>query len=144
MNKFQGILLCSDLDGTLLNSNHEVSNENIKAIEYFMNNGGYFTFVTGRMPSYVSNIYNVVKPNAPFGCINGGGIYDYKKGEYLYINPIDNSVLELVEFIDKNMPDIGIQISTYKNVYFSKNTSAMEEFRRQTGLKNLEKHYTYL
>jgi hydroxymethylpyrimidine pyrophosphatase-like HAD family hydrolase len=33
MKKFEGILICSDLDGTLLNSNKEISKENLDAIE---------------------------------------------------------------------------------------------------------------
>ena len=141
MKKFEGILICSDLDGTLLNSNKEISKENLDAIEYFKANGGLFTFITGRMPSYVSDIYNKVNPNAPFGCVNGGGIYDHKKGEYLYTNPIDKSVLELVEYIDKSLPEMGIQVSAYEKVYFCKNNAAMVEFRKETGLPNLEKNY---
>lgn len=141
MGKFDGILICTDLDGTLLNSEHTVSKENLEAIEYFKNNGGYFTFITGRMPSYVGMIYDIVKPNAPFGCVNGGGIYDNVTKKYLFTKPLDKSVMELVEFVDINLPDTGIQVSGFDNVYFSKNNDAMVEFRRQTGLPNLETHY---
>ena len=35
MNKFQGILIATDLDGTLLRKDKSVSDENKKAIEYF-------------------------------------------------------------------------------------------------------------
>ena len=78
MGKFDGILICTDLDGTLLGSDRKISKENIEAIEYFKSEGGLFTFITGRMPCLVNDIYNAIKPNAPFGCINGGGIYDGK------------------------------------------------------------------
>ena len=47
MKKFAGVLLCTDLDGTLLDKNQNVSKENLEAIEYFQAEGGYFTFVTG-------------------------------------------------------------------------------------------------
>ena len=50
MGKFDGILICTDLDGTLINSSEKVSKENLDAIEYFKANGGLFTFVTGRLP----------------------------------------------------------------------------------------------
>ena len=35
MGKFEGVLIVSDIDGTLTNSNQELSDENKKAIEYF-------------------------------------------------------------------------------------------------------------
>ena len=76
MKKFEGLLLCTDLDGTLLNNERKVSKENREAIDYFKSEGGYFTFITGRMPYFSAQVFDIVQPNAPFGCINGGGIYD--------------------------------------------------------------------
>ena len=84
MKKFKGILICTDLDGTLLNSQGKISKENLDAIEYFKANGGLFTFITGRLPYFSSDVYDIINPNAPFGCINGGGIYDHREGKYLH------------------------------------------------------------
>lgn len=74
MDRFDGILLCTDLDGTLFNNDRTVSEENIKAIEFFKSKGGRFSFITGRMPFFAVDVYNTVRPNAPIGCINGGGL----------------------------------------------------------------------
>lgn len=141
MKKFEGILLCTDLDGTLLRNDKTISNENIKAIEYFKSEGGFFTFITGRMPSFVRDIYCEVKPNLPFGCVNGGGIYDPSEQEYVWKREIQSSVTELVEFIDVNVPEVGIQINTFDKVYFCKDNFAMKEFRRITGLPCIKCHY---
>ena len=84
MGKFDGVLVCTDLDGTLLRNDKTISKENLEAIEYFKNEGGYFTIVTGRMPYYVGDIVPKVKPNVPFGCVNGGGLYDYESKKYLW------------------------------------------------------------
>ena len=35
MNKFKGILFCTDLDGTLYGSDSKVSKKNLEAIDYF-------------------------------------------------------------------------------------------------------------
>ena len=43
MNKFENKLLCSDIDGTLIDDKHNISDKNIKAIEYFRENGGLFS-----------------------------------------------------------------------------------------------------
>jgi len=40
----------------LLNSKLEVSEENIKAVSYFVDNGGIFTIATGRMELGQENI----------------------------------------------------------------------------------------
>ncbi len=141
MGKFDGILICTDLDGTLLRKDKSVSNENKEAIEYFKSEGGLFTIVTGRMPYYVGKIAEEVKPNVPFGCANGGGLYDYQKGEYIWTEPIHESVMELVRCIDEKFPTMGIQTCTFEKTYFYKENSAMEHFRKVTRLPNLTCHY---
>ncbi len=141
MKKFDGILMCTDLDGTLLNSKKNITKENIDAIEYFKSEGGYFTFITGRMPSYVNYIYETIKPNYPFGCVNGGGIYDHRTQEYVWTEELPASVVELLEYVDINAPSVGIQVSTFDKVYFCKENEVMAHFRAVTGVPNLVRHY---
>lgn len=141
MKKFEGVLICTDLDGTLLRNDKTVSRENAEAIEYFKSEGGFFTFVTGRMPYFSDSVYKMVKPNAPIGCINGGGIYDFEAGEYVYTNILSREALDLVEYAEKNVPGIGISIYTFERIYFSAENSAMEEFRAVTGVANAVKPY---
>ncbi len=141
MGKFDGILICTDLDGTLLNSERAVSRENIEAIEYFKKEGGLFTFVTGRMPFFVYDIYNAVRPNAPIGCVNGGGIFDYSKNEYVYKAQMPRSVLELVEAAALAIEGLGIQINSFDHLYFAGENQAMKDFRKITGVPNLQKYY---
>ncbi len=133
MGKFDGILICTDLDGTLLRKDKSVSKENIDAIEYFKKEGGYFTFITGRMPYTSAKIYEMVKPNAPIGCINGGGVYDFEKDEYLWMEELPDDAIELVRYIEKEIPDIGVQVNTAGTIYFTKDNPAMVRFRELTG-----------
>lgn len=133
MKKFEGILFCTDLDGTLFTSDKTVSKENLDAIEYFKSEGGLFTFITGRMPSTSKEIYNIIKPNAPFGCVNGAGIYDGEAQKYLWSMSLPKSAMELVETVEKEFPDIGIQINAENNIYFYKDNDAMVRFRRLTN-----------
>lgn len=141
MKKFDGILMCTDLDGTLLRNDKTISKENKEAIEYFKSEGGLFTFITGRMPYYVSDMYEAINPNCPFGCINGGGIYDHRCGEYLWTAALDKNVRILIEHIDKNIPEMGIQISTFHKTYFCKESEAMAAFRKAAGLPYVACHY---
>lgn len=141
MGKFNGILICTDLDGTLLRNDGTISTENLNAIEYFKQEGGIFTFITGRMPFFVSHIYNAVKPNAPFGCINGGGLYDYIKQGYVWNSTIPKDVVGLIEFVDENFYDIGIQVNTFYKTYFCKENQTMRIFRERTNLPNIIRNY---
>ena len=45
----EDLLLVSDLDGTLLDDDHNISSDNKDAIKKLEDAGGLFTFATGRM-----------------------------------------------------------------------------------------------
>ncbi len=138
MGRFDGVLICTDLDGTLLKNDKTVSAENINAIEYFKANGGKFTFVTGRMPYYAVETYNRIKPNAPIGCINGGGLYDYETEKYIWKCGLHvPDVAELLAYVDENLPEVSIALSGFYNTYFVKNNNAFVRFRSLTKLPNI-------
>ena len=141
MKKFEGILICTDLDGTLLSDDKTISKENLDAIERFKSGGGIFTFITGRMPFTAAGIYDQAKANAPYGCINGGGLYDPTQKKYLWRQELDPSALELVDYVDSQIDGIGIQTNTFDRAYFYHDNSAMQYFREVTGLPNTVKHY---
>ena len=141
MGKFDGVLICTDLDGTLLKNDKSISKENRAAIEYFKAEGGYFTFITGRMPYYASDFYHAIKPNAPIGCINGGGLYDFEKQEYIWKQELPREAVELVKAVDAALPGVGIQVSAFFRSYFCKDNVTMERFRKITKLPNLRGEY---
>lgn len=133
MKKFENLLLCTDLDGTLLNDEKQISRENLDAIEYFKSEGGSFTFITGRPPLISFDTYNKVKPNVPFGCFNGGGFYDGEKDELIWSVLLPKNAEELLKFVDKKFPEIGIQINTQAKIYYQKESTATEWFRKVTN-----------
>lgn len=137
MKTFEGLLLCTDLDGTLLRNDATISAENLRAIEHFKAEGGTFTFITGRMPYFVRHIYETIQPNAPFCCVNGGGIYDHRTGEYLWKRELPPAALDLLEYIADHIDDIGIQINTFSRIFFCRENSTMAGFRKVTGVSNL-------
>lgn len=118
MGKFDGILLCTDLDATLLSSKTIVSEENIKAINYFKEQGGKFTFGTGRVPRGAALIRKWVEPNAPIVAFNGAGVYDFEKEELLWGAYLPDDVKKVVDYVEAHTPDLGLVICTDKNVYF--------------------------
>ena len=141
MKKFDGLLFCTDLDGTLYASDGTVPKANLEAIEYFKSEGGLFTFITGRLPQTASGVYDAVKPNAPYGCVNGAGIYDGEAEKFIWSMDLHGDFIELVRDVDKSLPEIGIQLNTEKEIYINKGNSSMDNFLAVTGIDRVECHY---
>ena len=101
MGKFDGFLICTDIDGTF------ASGENI-AVEYFKANGGKFTFATGRGVNHMRNpeLRNVF--NAPVCLCNGGIIYDYKSERILRERRLDLTVKEAIEAVNEQKDTVDI------------------------------------
>lgn len=120
-DKFKGILLCTDLDDTLLTSGDKrLTAENRQAIEYFMSEGGYFTFATGRVPTGIKLVLDMITPNVPMICFNGGAIYDFSNDNMLWSAYLDRACLRVLEYVEEHFPDVGIEVCTEKSIYFCK------------------------
>lgn len=76
-------LFITDLDGTFINSNAQVSDISSDIINKFTDNGGYFTFATARTASSAVQIMNSVNVNVPCILMNGVSIYDIKEKKYI-------------------------------------------------------------
>ncbi len=129
MGKFDGLLLCSDLDDTLLMTDKSVSQENKQAIEYFQSEGGLFTFATGRTPMGARLMLSFIKPNAPMICFNGAGIYDFAKDKLLWSRTLDADAINALEYVERACPFAGIEICTADKVYFCKVNRVVEEHK---------------
>ncbi|MBQ7040251.1 MAG: HAD-IIB family hydrolase, partial [Clostridia bacterium] len=82
MGKFSGVLIACDVDGTLVEGG-VLSDENAKAIRWFIKEGGLFTVATGRTPNHIKEHYMPsLSVNAPMICVNGTVIAD--EGEILW------------------------------------------------------------
>ncbi len=130
MGKFDSILLCTDLDDTLLTHDKRVSEGNIEALKYFMDNGGLFTFATGRVPRGAKLIREYIEPNAPMVCANGAGIYDFKTRKFLWTLKLDSDIAEAIEYVYERFPSAGVEASSEENVYFCKSNRIVEEHKR--------------
>lgn len=92
MGKFDGVLLASDFDNTILNTERPrrtgcpippISQRNVEALLYFMDNGGRFAVATGRALPAFRMFAEQVPMNAPAVVCNGGALYDFKTERYL-------------------------------------------------------------
>lgn len=112
MKKFDNIMIASDLDGTFFSSERREVARNIEKIRYFTDNGGLFTFSTGRIyphvlscapnsPSYV---------NCPIVSCNGMCLYDISEGRALKEHFSDSDLIaDVTNFVYERYPSIGFR-----------------------------------
>ena len=87
MGKFDGYLLVSDLDGTLIGRDHSVSDENVMAIREFVAEGGRFLGATGRTELNVTPYTVGIPLSSPWILYNGAAIYDWERALFVYQAP---------------------------------------------------------
>ena len=134
-NKFQGILLCTDLDDTLLTTGDKrLTEDNRRAIDYFMSEGGLFTFATGRVPMGARLLLEIITPNAPMICFNGGAVYDFENDNILWGAYLDKSAVRVMEYVEEKFPEIGMEVCTDNNLYFCKENRIAEMHRNHENL----------
>lgn len=95
MGKFDGWLICSDFDGTIY-VDKALSDENCAAVRYFQENGGKFTFASGRFVSMFDDFCDRIVPGAPIAGLNGAVIAEPCGGRVLYRGGIERA--EAVRF----------------------------------------------
>ena len=130
MGKFDGILMITDLDGTLLRTDKSISQENKDAIAAFEAEGGLFTFVTGRPHFAMAPVLEQLTPKHPIGCLNGGGVCDMATGEFIHRSLLSRDAFCLVSYIENLLPNVGFEFVTFQTCYLYRSNEVTEELRR--------------
>ena len=103
-------LVAIDLDGTLLDSYGEVSEQNRNTIKQITNQGIYVVLSSGRTISSVKNLANELGADKYIISGNGAVLYDVQKDEIIYNKFLTKKqVLEIAEICEAN--------SIFYNVY---------------------------
>lgn len=108
MDKFKGLLLFSDMDGTLFDNKNIIPQRNIDGIRYFVGEGGLFSVATGRSHYSLAHYVDVLEINAPCVALNGCCIYDYQKQAFLYTNFLNEPAKKATDTISKKFSDVNI------------------------------------
>ncbi len=137
MKKFENIILASDIDGTFIFGGAPFPTVNLERVKYFIENGGHFTFASGR--NHI-DIYSVIPSieeyvNTPCALCNGTFCYDIvtheiKNAHYLeseHLIPLFRRVRELAG--DK----IGFRVSCKRGFLYDRNDIVMKESLERNG-----------
>jgi len=124
----------TDIDGTLLNSEHKISKENLASIELLRKKNKKIVLATGR------NFFSVKKAipqHLPIDYLifsTGLGIYDWKKQKFLYTKELEKSTIDTIsKHLQKNDVAFFAQNSLPQNhyFYFWENSNVPDDFYRR-------------
>lgn len=119
MGQYDGKILLSDMDGTLLNSESRVSEKNKQAIHDFIKGGGKFGIATGRILRNAAAFLEGVEINGYCILANGSLLYDSEKKEYPEEIGIDqNGIREFLQRCLRERKAIDIQVYARDLSYF--------------------------
>lgn len=110
MGKFDGILLASDMDGTLLDDTRAIGRASIDALEYFTENGGCFALATGRTRPATDAYRPLLPCNAPGVYLNGAILCDERSQTIIHMEGLDERAKELARSVMQRFPFIGIEV----------------------------------
>lgn len=128
-------LYISDLDGTLLQPNIELSRKTIDILNKGIRQGMAFSVATARSIASVKPILQEVNINIPLVLMNGVCIYDLAKSEYVRIETLpEESIRKLMEVISEHRLKgfaYTIKNGSMSTYYEDLNTPALKHFYQE-------------
>ncbi len=144
-------LYISDLDGTLLNKNAELSDYTRDTVSRLISDGMLFSIATARSQSAIK-ILSRLDINIPSIHLNGVLIYDYKNRKYIDCTPMDtdtaNEIIRILKnfdrmsFVYKFDSDCGINVEferlsnqVERNFFEVRKDSDYKSFRQTDNIR---------
>jgi Cof subfamily protein (haloacid dehalogenase superfamily) len=143
MNQQKGITkmkcISIDLDGTLLNSKHEVSDANLDVLKKLEAEGHCVVLNTGRAFADVIKIKAIDKMAVPIFCVNGSVLYS-KTRDILFEATIS---IEVYKQIFTTLKKLGVGILVYTNHGGFPSTLPPLQHKSKEELDTLFQEYNY-
>lgn len=117
MGKFDGMLIASDMDGTLLNDQRAVEQETIEALQYFTREGGYFAIATGRTRPATEAYRRILPCSGANVYLNGAIVCDEREESLVFMEGLDDRAKEIAKQIMREFPHIGIEVFLLNHSY---------------------------
>lgn len=117
MGKFEGVLLLSDYDGTLIGHDLTIPPRNLRALEGFLAEGGTFSVATGRGYQTFLPLWRDVPMNAPTVISNGAAIYDYPGGRWVSATCLCGETAGRLEELTEHFPELAMEVYSKEQIY---------------------------
>lgn len=97
MSQYQ--LIAFDMDGTLLNSNKQISPETLNAIKRATDAGKTVILCTGRNLAELNAFTEIIPGLRYLDCVSGACVYDLKEKKTLYSQALDPGIVKKADGI---------------------------------------------
>ncbi|KAF1302403.1 Cof-type HAD-IIB family hydrolase [Candidatus Enterococcus willemsii] len=132
-------LIASDMDGTLLNAEMQISEENVAAIRYAQSQGIEFMVATGRNRAEALPPLTQAGIECAMITLNGAQVFD-KAGNSLFSAPIEQTVVQkTLALLDEH--EIYYEIATNEGIYTANKEQRIENFA--SAIAEMMPHLTY-
>jgi Cof subfamily protein (haloacid dehalogenase superfamily) len=131
-------IVAVDMDGTLLNDDKNITDDNIAMISRVINKGVKFVISSGRIPAGLKFYENTISKNQPMICCNGAIILDHDKN-IIYSKSIDKKqLLEVVDVL-KEKKDTYFHFYDENSIYSEQFKFSMESIHNFN--KNIDEKF---
>lgn len=145
-------LVAIDLDGTMLNSYGEVTENTSKTIKKVIESGADVIIASGRPIDSIKQIAKEIGSTKYFIAVNGALVYDIQKEEVIYEKYMSKEkVLEIIKICEENSisynvyTDKTILATTLKyNVLYYHKENLKKEENKKTNINIVENMYEYV
>lgn len=134
MQKINYGLIISDFDGTLVNRDKTICQENKTTIAQYVRDGGVFALSTGRMPNGIIPRAQELGLKGVVACCQGSMIVDIESKEVLFEDKIPNAIAIK---ICKKIEELGVHVHVYDTwtYYCNKDDEPLRRYEMLTGTK---------
>ena len=130
-------LVAMDVDGTLLNSEHEVPHENVAAINAVRSAGVLATLVTGRSSFSLKPVFEQLELDIPYICSGGAEIIDPIQGKSIDRRVIERSDLEFVVASGRER-NAAMFYTLSDGIYYEAPPGSMDDLKPSRGYQLTE------
>jgi Cof subfamily protein (haloacid dehalogenase superfamily) len=122
------IILLSDLDGTLLDSNSIATEKNKEAIKKFVELGGNFGIATGRGHQNALGFLDGVMINTPSIVYNGSMLYDFEQSAPSLVKTLPSKdLIESILWVMDSYKEVMVQIYGADMSYIVSSRESVDE-----------------
>ena len=120
------MLLITDLDGTLLDDDKNITKADLEAIKKWQAAGNLFTFATGRAIKTSIKYAKELALDLPAVVFNGSVLYDFSKEATICETPLADFAPDIVNFVLETFPHVGVTVQTISEMLTIRSNDIIE------------------